>query len=309
LKVAVGLVLRRFTTNRVHIWIIWILCAATILVCTVYFFIALFQCSPISYWWDLDPTSKGSCISPYPLMITSYAASALNSLADWCFGILPIFIVRRLHVRRHTKYVVGGILSFAAVGCIATLIRMPYVKQFKTNKNEWLYDTVELAIWSTVEVGMGIIAASLPTLRPLLQPLLTRLGIDLSTDYREPTFDWVKSSPKEVASPVQGFQRPMSLDEVRRFTGNDDVVITTITSNKDHGRGEEAAAERSDQFLPDKGLSYGSNITRVVEVSSVDESTGHPRDSGHGEVHFVQTLEREPSSLSLGYQHSAHNMV
>lgn len=37
--------------------------------------------------------------------------------------------------------------------------------------------TVEVAIWSTVEPGIGITAGSMATLRPLLQTLLWRMGL------------------------------------------------------------------------------------------------------------------------------------
>jgi hypothetical protein len=37
--------------------------------------------------------------------------------------------------------------------------------------------TIDVSIWSTVEPGIGITAASIATLRPVLQTLLWRLGL------------------------------------------------------------------------------------------------------------------------------------
>lgn len=68
------------------------------------------------------------------LVVISYVASVLNGAADFFFGILPIFIVKDLNMRRNTKIVVAGILGFAAIGSLSTLIRLPYVKQLGTYK-------------------------------------------------------------------------------------------------------------------------------------------------------------------------------
>ena len=89
--------------------------AATAMVGSIYLFVALFQCHPISFYWDFSPNAKGHCISPNVLVTISYVASALNGLADWCFGILPIFVVKDLNMKRNTKIVVAGILGFAAM--------------------------------------------------------------------------------------------------------------------------------------------------------------------------------------------------
>jgi hypothetical protein len=74
--------------------------------------IVLVQCYPLSNWWTAE---KAGCIDPSIIVQATYTASALNSLADWTFGILPFFIVRDLNMSRRTKYIAAGILSFAAM--------------------------------------------------------------------------------------------------------------------------------------------------------------------------------------------------
>lgn len=68
------------------------------------------------------------------LVVISYVASVLNGAADFFFGILPIFIVKDLNMRKNTKIVVAAILGFAAIGSLSTLVRLPYVKQLGTYK-------------------------------------------------------------------------------------------------------------------------------------------------------------------------------
>jgi hypothetical protein len=54
-------------------------------------------------------------------------------------------------------------------GSTATIIRFPYTSTLKNPKHEFLYRTTDFAIWSTVEVGVGITASCIATLKPLLK--------------------------------------------------------------------------------------------------------------------------------------------
>jgi hypothetical protein len=53
----------------------------------------------------------------------------------------------------------------------ATIIRFPYLYSL-TDIDDFLYSTSDVAIWSTVETGLGITAAAVATLRPLLRSFL-----------------------------------------------------------------------------------------------------------------------------------------
>jgi hypothetical protein len=53
----------------------------------------------------------------------------------------------------------------------ATIVRIFYVWQL-THDNDILYDFTDLAVWSTVENGLGLTASSIATLRPLFKSFL-----------------------------------------------------------------------------------------------------------------------------------------
>jgi hypothetical protein len=149
--------------------------AGTVLFGTVYFFLVMLQCIPISEFWLNHPASK-KCIAQGPTIGITYALAAVNAIADWSFGILPFFIVWDMQMNMRTKILVAGILAFAAIGSTATAVRMLYIDSL-TNGPDFLFATKNVAIWSTVEPGVGITAGSMATLRPLLQTLLWRLGL------------------------------------------------------------------------------------------------------------------------------------
>lgn len=81
-------------------------------------FLMLLQCKPLSYFWTrtaLDPSIEGYCISINIIITMTYVYSAFAALCDFTVGILPIFIVYKLQMRREVKLAVGGILSMACV--------------------------------------------------------------------------------------------------------------------------------------------------------------------------------------------------
>lgn len=219
LKIAVGLFFLRITKIPIHVWIVRIIMIVSAMVGTGYTFLVMFQCKPISFWWNLDPNAKGKCLSPLMVTNLTYSVSALNSFADWTFGILPIFIVKDLQMKRRVKVVVASIIALAAIGSTATLIRLPYTASLNGYKGELLYRTTDFAIWTTVEVGIGITAGCIATLRPLAK---TKLFQRLSLGSTHNPFS--KSGPRSKSAMSLG----QPLDNIRPKQH----TTTTITAGK-----------------------------------------------------------------------------
>ncbi|RMX98723.1 hypothetical protein D0867_12341 [Hortaea werneckii] len=183
LKVAIGLFLLRVASKRSHVWIIWIVAVATVICGGAFCLIILLQCWPMHSWWSLDP-NDGRCLSWHYMGGFAYTISVLNVIADWIYGILPAFIVKDLVMSKRQKIMVAGILAFAAIGSTATIVRLPTIhtlsESYLGRNGEFLYDTVGLAIWTTVEVGIGVTAGCIATLRPLLQLAFNKVGIKSS---------------------------------------------------------------------------------------------------------------------------------
>lgn len=129
LKVAIGLFLLRVAQKPMHIWIIRIVMASTVVFGGAFAIVIVNQCSPVPTFWSLDP-HQGNCITWHIMSSLTYAISGLNCLADWTFAILPIFIVSGLVMSHRQKIMVSCILALAAVGSTATIVRLPYIHTF-----------------------------------------------------------------------------------------------------------------------------------------------------------------------------------
>jgi hypothetical protein len=107
----------------------------------------------------------------------TYAHAVVSSIGDWTFGILPAFLVRGLNMNMRSKISVFVLLAFANIGSIATLIRIKAIYQIAAS-TDFLYETFDLAIWSTVEIGIAIMAAAIATYKPLFHSFLSRGGTE-----------------------------------------------------------------------------------------------------------------------------------
>jgi hypothetical protein len=138
----------------------------------------LAQCQPMSFFWSAtrDP-SQGHCFNPHIMASFTYAHAVVSSIGDWTFGILPAFLVSGLNMNLRSKISVFLLLAFANIGSIATLIRIRAIHQLVASK-DFLYQTFDLAIWSTVEIGIAIMAAAMATYKPLFRSFLSRGGTE-----------------------------------------------------------------------------------------------------------------------------------
>ncbi|KAJ5134133.1 hypothetical protein N7448_000846 [Penicillium atrosanguineum] len=231
-KISICIFLLRITVKRTHIWILYIVMVLTVLAGLVFMFLMLLQCKPLSYFWTraaLDPAIVGHCISIDIIITMTYVYSAFSAACDFTVGILPIFIVHKLHMRREAKLAVVGILSMACVASSAVIVRFPFVKTFRNE--DFLWATYQIAIWSNIEAGLGITAGSLATLRPLL-----RHWMGSHTDSNYPSgFPGPSGSRKNRASAQRGL--PLgSVDTSRPGGLRPDklaVMVTNIESQKD----------------------------------------------------------------------------
>ncbi|PBP15818.1 integral membrane protein [Diplocarpon rosae] len=174
IKMSVVVFLLRIVVEDPHRAILRWTIAVVILSTIGYFFFLVFQCSPVDYFWLQFSTKKGSCFPPELVGNVTYAHSAVNAVADMVLAFLPVIIVSRLQMNPRTKLTVSIILSMGIFACVAVIVRIPYIKILVENADDFLYSSIDVVIWSAIELGLAITAANLATLRPLFSTCLGR---------------------------------------------------------------------------------------------------------------------------------------
>ena len=173
LKLSIGIFLLRIAISevaRIHRIVIYVIIIVTELYGAFFFFLFILQCRPSSYFWTRYAGGTGSCINPDITVDATYGYSAISCICDWSLAIIPVFLIWNLQMNTRTKVSVAMILACGGIASTATIIRLPYVHTLASQ--DFLYATIDVAIWSTAETGMGITASSLATLRPLFRTFL-----------------------------------------------------------------------------------------------------------------------------------------
>ncbi|PYH49734.1 putative integral membrane protein [Aspergillus saccharolyticus JOP 1030-1] len=315
-KISVCIFLLRITVRRLHIWILRIVMVLTVVAALVFMFLMLLQCRPVSYFWTrkaFDDSIHGECINMEIIIAMTYVYSAFAALCDFTVGILPIFIVKNLHMRKQTKMAVVGILGMACIASSATIIRIPWVHTF--SDPDFLYATVEIALWSNIETGLGITAGSLATLRPLVRHWL---GSHSDPNYygRSP-FGGPSGSRRMGGGAshnhARSHDRPVplgSLDDtaVQGRLRPDKLAVTVTTIHSQRGPMNSSSNSSEEQLtagLSDSG-SKDSRGSRRGEPDSKGSAGGY-RGGGFGGIQ--RTFEVTQTSSAGDSSCHEHSMV
>ncbi|KAK0656990.1 hypothetical protein B0T16DRAFT_400662 [Cercophora newfieldiana] len=204
-KLAVGATLLRIASTKFYRHLIIGIMAFMAFYTIGCFFTIVLQCTDIRALWDA--TIPQNCWSQPTLKGLSYTNVALNIITDLLLAlVIPIPMLWNLNVNRRTRFSLIFALSLGAFACAAAFIKIPFLVNYgKTG--DWLWDSRDISIWTVTECNTGIIAGSLPALRPIFKKILgTSLG-------------YGKSSGKPAAS---GYFRQDTLQSnIRRKTMNE----------------------------------------------------------------------------------------
>ncbi|ETS76479.1 hypothetical protein PFICI_11866 [Pestalotiopsis fici W106-1] len=145
----------------------------------------VFQCTPVHKYWDL--ATPGTCINANTFYISTNGVP--NIVMDAMILCLPMREVYKLHVSRKLKLAIGANFLIGSLVIIASIIKLCVMIQLYRmgSDADVTYYLADLIIWVEVEPCMGIISATLPTLRPLLTFLLHQVGLSQNLSDRAST--------------------------------------------------------------------------------------------------------------------------
>ncbi|KAI5927933.1 hypothetical protein F4810DRAFT_645953 [Camillea tinctor] len=148
---------------------IWVLLAITWASYFVTFIGDMLVCRPIEGSWDtaLVLSGKATC-APMELMIgLSHTATGSTITTDLACAVLPGIVLWNAQMDKKSKFSAFVLLSFASVASIVTLIRAFYIGHYNHPEDNLLFWIGHIALFSNIEIGIGCVAGSVPTLRRL----------------------------------------------------------------------------------------------------------------------------------------------
>ncbi|MCJ1322909.1 hypothetical protein MMC15_008259 [Xylographa vitiligo] len=158
------LLIRLLNPGRRHVIVLYSLsisCIIIVALCAVFLWT---QCHPIAALWD--PSLVPICWSPTVLVTYSILAGVYSGCIDLYLALWPMYVLYGLKINRDKKL---GLCFVLGLGICATVAAF-----YKCSRLPELYDVADytyasggLSVWSSVEPNIMIIAANLPTLRPI----------------------------------------------------------------------------------------------------------------------------------------------
>ncbi|KAN0089257.1 hypothetical protein V8E51_019517 [Hyaloscypha variabilis] len=130
---------------------------------------SMLLCIPFKKAWQ--PDIPGTCIKVYPFYISF---TALNMVFDLAIFILPIPILLRLHLPRRQRVGLAcifglGLMQVVLVASIARLQAMVNLFSAPSYESDNTWTTVNLIIWSAVEIHLGLLISCTAAFKALIQ--------------------------------------------------------------------------------------------------------------------------------------------
>lgn len=170
-KFAVGFFfIKIFSTNRLYRILIYISIALSALLGIFnIIWTGLYPCEVHNQFFiGLDICAGKSSRTDW-LIITALF-SLFTALTDFLYAVLSIIALRKVQIPSRAKWVAGLLCMIGSIGGIASFVRCGLIL-FTIPRVSQLGESILAAIWSVIEPGLGIVAASLVTLRPLVKKL------------------------------------------------------------------------------------------------------------------------------------------
>ncbi|KAF1932205.1 uncharacterized protein M421DRAFT_1862 [Didymella exigua CBS 183.55] len=260
------------STKKGLVYAVWALLAVTWASFLITFLGTLLYCQPIRAIWTpaLIISGEGTCAPVDTFVVIGHVATVSTIATDLALVVVPAVMLWNTQMKRQAKIQAFGLLSFASIASVITMVRIPYVNKFEggVNLQFWVSHTM---ICSNIETGIGCIASSVPSLRHFF-----RRNVDGSSGPSNK-----RSGTGTQLVKVGGSRQPRRLRD--SFRNPTDIGFSLSTVH--HGRADDnwerldGDSDKSDVPIDPKRIyaerSYAVEIESDSEVRRQDHRHSH----------------------------------
>jgi hypothetical protein len=309
-KISILLQYRRVFTGKLMYWIST--CSAIFFGCwaiTISFLLTLI-CMPVEKYWY--PSIEGRCFNS---LVIWYIMASFNLITDIALFIMPLPVIGSLQLRRKQKYTLIFVFGLGLLlvapdpprwrsltvrielltrvysTCIISTIRLGTLKAAsETDDPNW--DNVDAAYLSFLEVCTSILAASLPTLRPIFAKVMpsvfgtrSQVGTDGRYGTRTSTYGrgsmFVRATAPSTAESTASLNKDEGIELPPRSPSRAQHLYSVSVMG-----GDRTAADVG-------SVSEGIRTTTIV-TQRVSEDDNEPDDleRGRGEQGYHEAIPR-----------------
>ncbi|CZR51573.1 uncharacterized protein PAC_01450 [Phialocephala subalpina] len=234
LKVSIGFLILRIKDTKAFKILVYSLMAGVVFTNGGVVIILLAECRPAGFWRG----SSAKCWPSHVRIYSIYATIAFSVTTDLVLSIIPLFIVWKVRMPLKTKVSVCCLMSLGLVATGFGIARAASLKGPTTDLS-WTYCIA--AIWSNLELFLGIIAANLAIARSTYSYIFGRRTASQSDSH------YKVGSPSASAGEIFLSQK-LRADRC-------DERATTVDSKNINRRPSVPRSDHSDVGLvPDNGI-------------------------------------------------------
>lgn len=194
----------------------------------------IMQCQPLhAAWWG-----NGTCMSKQGREGIILTQALISIVSDFSFAAFPIFALWRLTIDFKTKVALWALMCLGFITGTCCIVRTALNGQALPPDES--YGGIVNWVWRTFEVQIGIIAASIPSLRPLYSHCRRRMQ-GQSTSYADNNVKFLGAEQKQ-----------------QRWVENANATNLTQLAET-HSRMQAARPAAMQQDLMDEGILEGSS--------------------------------------------------
>lgn len=242
------------------------------------------QCQPIHAAWDLD----GRCLSRGAKEGIVLVQAIISVVSDFAFAAFPILILWRVQIDLKTKIGLWCLMCLGFFTGACCLVRT--VLNNEALPADETYDGIINWIWRLFEVTIGIIAACIPTLRPLYRVLSNRMrgkSRAMSTNIRMPLrkhdASWADKAyrraggvgAEEAGENAQDISEGEKADTMRKELEKEGIVKTNTQLLQEGNRGPVGhfveGRMKKDRYAPNGGAPEGVAVHRPPLLGKEDK--------------------------------------
>ncbi|OJJ50368.1 hypothetical protein ASPZODRAFT_149708 [Penicilliopsis zonata CBS 506.65] len=247
LKLALLFFYRRIFPGKGVQLILWVTIFVDIVFGLVFVCVSVFQCQPIDYYWNRwDGEHQGTCLN---INAITWSNAIISIALDLWMLAIPLWQLTKLQMHWKKKAGVALMFCVGAFVTIVSAIRLSSLVNFANSTNP-TWDEWDAAVWSTIEINVGIICACMPTMRVILVRLFPRLMGSTRSDPRHYYESGSRSRGRNRSTTRRsGFP---SIPQGK------DGIVRSMTYTVDYGDDEEVINVRHST------LNDSKNVPRII---------------------------------------------
>ncbi|KAJ9237779.1 hypothetical protein DTO166G5_3342 [Paecilomyces variotii] len=272
------------TMSYIMIAVVGSQATANVLVC-------IFQCNPIPAAWDTAITKK-TCVNINAFYLANAATNITTDLLTYC---LPWNTVRKLQMPRKQKIAVGVMLCLGLLACVSSIIRITYIPRMLSSPDS-TYVISNAMYWSVIETNIGILAASIPSMKVVVVTFLPKLLLDSSYRYGKRNdshsgffhrssnskggFNKLSAARTEPNPGIsrddtKGYELTTNITALDNSTDNVEISNGSGSRNSEHGSQDRIVEPESHQQPTNP---WDGGIVRTTELTTkVENLSGAPK--------------------------------